>query len=108
MPLRINDLVHEITLQAPIRAPNGKGGFTTTWRDIDTVWAAIWPKSSKEQLSAGQVGSEMTYNVRIRYRGGIKSDWRCKYGRRYFNISGSPVDFEMRHEYLDLPCKEVA
>ena len=105
--MRIGDLKHMITLQAPTLTPDGMGGHKTTWADIATVWAAIWPVSANEQVKNMQVAGEITHRVRIRYRANIRPSWRVKFGDRYFNIVGPPVNTEMRNEWLDLVCKEA-
>ena len=103
----IGSLRRRITLQYPTRVTDGMGGFTETWVDAATVWAAIWPLSSREGLAAGQVAGEVTHRIRIRYRSGIRTSWRVRYGERYYNIAGPPVDPNTAHRWLDIPCREA-
>ena len=102
-----SELNKRITLQQPTRAADGMGGFTVSWADAATVWAAIWPVSAAERISASKETGEITHRIRIRYRSGIRSSWRIKYGDRYFNIAGPPIDPNMAHRWLDILCKEA-
>jgi SPP1 family predicted phage head-tail adaptor len=105
--MRIGELNKLVTIQYQTKATDSMGGFTVTWADLGTVWAAIWPVSAKETVQAGQNIMAITARVRIRYRSGFKPDWRIKYGDKYFSIS-SIINPEMRNEWLDLLCREVA
>ena len=84
--MRSGDLNKRITIQVPEKAPDGKGGFTKTWSDHKTVWAAIWPSLAKEITQSMQTDMVISYRIRIRYRSGFKPSWRLKFGNRYFNI----------------------
>ena len=102
------ELNKRITLQYQTRVPDGMGGFTPSWvTAVANIAAAIWPTSAKEQLQAGQVSGEITHRIRVRYRSVLKSSWRVKFGNRYFAILAPPIDPNMKHEWLDLLCKEA-
>jgi len=102
----IGDIRHRVTLQAPAKAPDGMGGFTVTWTDAATVWAAIWPVSASETIQAAQTGMTITHRIRIRYRAVLKASWRISWGGRYFNIV-SVIDPNMAHRWLDIMCREA-
>lgn len=104
----IGDLNKRITLQHTTKIPDGMGSFTTTWNDTATVWAAIWPLSVSERIMSKQLSGELTHRIRIRYRRGIRTSHRIKFGERYFNIDGPPINPNERNEYLDIMAKEVA
>lgn len=106
--MKIGDLTKRVTLQYETKTADGMGGFSTSWVDAATVWAAIWPTSAKESLAAGQVSGEITHRIRIRYRRGIRTSWRIKFGTRYFNIAGPPINPNEANEMLDLLVKEAA
>jgi SPP1 family predicted phage head-tail adaptor len=104
--MQLGALDKRVTLQYETSAPDGMGGFTTTWADSGTTWAAIWPVSASEQISASSQTLTITHRVRIRYRAVVRASWRVLYNGRYFAIT-SIVDPNMKHEWLDLLCKEV-
>ena len=100
------DLNKRITLQYPTKVPDGMGGFTTSWVDAATLWAAIWPVSAGEQIQAQAPTMTITHRIRIRFRTGIRAAWRIKFADRYFNIV-SVVDQNMSHRWLDIMAKEA-
>lgn len=105
--MRIGDLKKRIELQKPTSASDGIGGYTKTYVSEHIVWAAIWPVSAKDQMQAGQMTGTITHRIRIRYNSELQSDWRIKYGDRYFAIMGPPVNQNEGNRILDLLCKEV-
>jgi SPP1 family predicted phage head-tail adaptor len=82
------------------------GGFTVTWIDHATTWAAIWPLSANETKEAMQTGMTITGRIRIRYRTVLKPSWRIRYGNRFFNIV-SVLNPNEANEWLDLMVKEA-
>ena len=104
--MRIGDLKHRITIQAPTRVPDGMGNTDNTWTDRATIYAAIWPVSAKEQIASMGLVLTMTHRIRIRYRSDIKSDWRLKYKNSLFNIV-SIVNPNMENRMLDIIVKAV-
>ena len=101
-------LNRQITLQYPTKVSDGMGGFTQAWVDAATVWAKISTLRSDEALIAMQTTGTAIHNVIIRYRTDVKSSWRIKYGNRYWNIIGPPIDVNQEHRYLDIKAKEAA
>lgn len=106
--MRIGDLNKRLELQKKTQVADGVGGYTDTYTTECTVWGALWPISSKEQVQAGQMAGEVTHRVRIRYRRVVRSDWRVKYGNRYFAITGPPINMDEANKMLEFICKEVA
>ena len=104
--MRIGDLNKQITIQYPTKVSDGMGGFTETWTNAATVWAAIWPISANELVRSMQQTMEISHRIRIRYRSVLRPDWRIKYGNRFFNII-SIINPNMKNELLDLMCKEA-
>jgi SPP1 family predicted phage head-tail adaptor len=101
------DLNKRVVIQAQTKTPDGLGGFVVVYSDLATVWAAIWPVSATERVSANTITLINTHRIRIRYRMGFKSSWRIKFGNRYFSIV-SIINPNEANEYLDLMCKEAA
>ena len=96
-----------ITLQQSTRVSDGMGGFTLSYVDVDSVWAAIWPVSANETVAANATTMVISHRIRIRYRSVLKPSWRIKFGARYFAIV-SIINPNERNEWLDLLCKEAA
>ena len=68
MDVRIGDLKKRIMLQSPSVAADGMGGQSVTWTDVKEVWAAIWPTSASEVMSAQSAVLSVSHRIRIRYR----------------------------------------
>ena len=104
-------LRHRVTIQQPFEATAG-GETAITWSDVETgVWAAIEPISSREYFLASQVRADITHRVTVRYRPGIKANWRIVWRdggtERILNLLGPPIDREERHAWLELMCGEA-
>jgi len=106
-PTSPDELNKRITIQASTKVPDGGGGFTTTWVDIATIWAAIWPTSANEITQANATVMVISHRIRIRYRAVLKTGWRVKFGNRYFSIVGATCPNEGR-EWIDIMAKEAA
>ena len=85
-----------------------RGEDPAVWEDICTVWAAINNAGSREYWEARAAHGELTHKVTIRYRKGVDTEMRVLYGDRAFHIIAPPVDFDMRHKYLILKCREAS
>ena len=104
--MRIGSLNKRIMLQYTTKVSDDMGGFTSTWTNAATVWAAIWPISAREQVQSMKETMTISHRIRIRYRSVLKPDWRVKFGNRYFNIV-SIINQNEKNEMLDLMCKEA-
>ena len=103
----IGDLKQRVVLQYQSKVADGMGGFTVTWVDDATVWAAIWPVSAAETIQAAQAAMTITHRIRMRYRAALKASWRISWDGRRFNIV-SIIDPNMAHRWLDVLVKEAA
>lgn len=101
------DLKHRVTIEAPVKTPDGAGGFTTSYSTIATVYAAIWPVSASEQVQAMQATMTITHKITIRYRSVLKGSWRLKYGNKYYSIV-SIINPNMDNKFLTILAKEAA
>jgi len=103
----IGRLNKRITVQYPTETADNVGGFTTTWNDLATIWAAIWPTSARELIQSMSNVMEITHRIRIRYRDDILHNYRISFGTRYFNIV-SIINPNERNQWLDIMAKEVS
>lgn len=106
--MRAGDFDKLIDIQYLTRASDGMGGFTETYATkYSNVWAAIWPISAKDQIQSEQMTGTITHRIRIRYKRVLKSNWRIKYGNRYFAIIGPPINLKENNRILELLCRET-
>ena len=103
--MRAGALKHKITIQEKTQTSDGMGGYTETWKELYTVWAAIWPVSGREYIATGRKEGEVTHRIQIRYREGIMPSHRVLYGSRVFDIR-AVLNHEEKNKYLDLMCVE--
>jgi len=79
-------LRHRLTLQQEIQTADGAGGYARSWQNIADLWAEINPISGKEIAFAGQLQTQISHKITIRYRAGITAGMRLLYDARAFNI----------------------
>ena len=96
----------QITIQICTQDQDAAGQPSETWSTFATLYANIKPLVGKDYLAAKQVVDEVSHDVTVRYRRGIKPKMRVSYLDRYFEIV-SVIDPEEKREWLYLKCKEV-
>ncbi len=84
-------LRHRLTLQQEVKTPDGAGGYTRSWQDVGDLWAEITAVSGKsiygrERLYGGQLQSEISHKIVIRYRSTVSTSMRLVFDGRIFNI----------------------
>lgn len=104
--MRSGELRHRVTLQYPTDTADGMGGYTRTWTDDETVFAAIWDTPASATVTLGKQAEPDVTRIRIRYHSTIDSTWRLKWGTTYYAIH-SVVNPDKRNRSLDLVCKEA-
>ncbi len=50
-----------------------------TYTAVDTVWAAVKAMSGSEVLAAGSIGSQVTYEVEMRFRPDVTPKYRIQW-----------------------------
>ena len=107
MVLRAGTLRHRLIFQSKSSTGDGMGGVTYSWTDDRTMYGAIWPLRGSERLTAQQLESSITCQVRIRYASDISPANRIQVGdsTQYLDIV-SVVNPEYRNRELILYCKE--
>jgi len=92
---------HVVQLQTPTTVPDGDGGVTETWVNLDPVWyVAIHPATVRdlEREAAGTVVATATHIIRGAYRGDVKVDARMLFDGRTFRITGVATPKERKIE----------
>lgn len=99
------DLRHRIRIEQAVRTPDGGGGAEVTWQLVAQVWAAIWPRTSSEQLQSDRVAGIATHDIWIRYRPDVVPQMRFVSGNRTFDIRGV-LDIDERRRWLKCVSQE--
>lgn len=124
--MKFGKMRHRVTIQKLTRTDDGAGGYTETWEDIATVWAAVEPLSGREYYLAQQTQAEVSHKVTMRYgqwydeyfltpfssaqegETVVKPQMRIVYDGRPFSFDiQSVIDVKERHRELVVLCKEV-
>ena len=110
----VSRLRHRLMLQQEVQTPDGAGGYTRSWQDIAALWAEIIPLtgsgssacgSGKEAFFAGQIQSEISHRILLRYRSGITPAMRLVFESRAFNIR-SVAETDEKRDTLQLLVQE--
>ncbi len=105
----IGRLNKRITFQQPFQDKQKKNEYgepVDEWEDIKTVWAEIAPVSGNQFFAAKQINSEITHNVYIRYREGLKPNMRVLFKGRVFEILYI-MNIKEENRLLQIYCKEL-
>jgi len=103
--LSVGAMRHRVTIQEKVRVTDGQGGWTYTWSDVDTVWAAIKEAKASEKLFAERLEQNVTHKIYMRYRSAMSTDYRISYGSRIFQIHGFSDPDEKTH-WIELRVEE--
>ena len=92
-------------MEAAQRVSDGAGGFTESWAEVATVWAALRPSGGGEAVDSGRLAGRLTHEVRLRYREGVTPAMRVRSGTRVFHILAA-IDEDERRRWLRCLCEE--
>ena len=99
----------KVDLQSPMKIPDGLGGYISSYATVpggSNIPAQAWTTASTEAASGDYITSVRVQKFKIWYRPVLKTNWRVKWGTRYFSITAADPDD--RNRFLFLTCKEVA
>ena len=98
-------LRQRLTLQQEVQTPDSAGGYTRSWQDVASLWAEIVPVSGREAWFAGQLQSEVTHKILLRYRSGVSAGMRLLFESRVFAIR-YVMNVREENELLELLAQE--
>lgn len=104
---RVGALRHRVTLEAPIDAPDGAGGFSRSFVPVADLWARIAPGSAREDFVEQRAEQATNQVVTIRWREGVAKDMRFVHRGRKLRIQ-SAVDPDERRRFLICQCEEIS
>lgn len=102
-------LDQRVTIQSPVdsRGATFADPQAASWSTVATVWAAVEPLAGREWFRNQEVGASAEVRVTLRWRDGVTEKMRLVHGARTYEIVAPPIDVELRHEQLQLMCREV-
>ena len=103
--MKIANLRQRISIEQLARTPDGQGGFTESWSEFASVWAAIEPASASERYFAQRIESNISHKITIRWLDNVKSEMRIIFEGRIFQIHGVRRINEERW-FMTIDCME--
>jgi SPP1 family predicted phage head-tail adaptor len=97
---------HRLTVQTKSNVSDGQGGYTESWADSFDIWASIEPLKGWEKYQAMQVETPLTHKIIARYRAGITTAHRLKFGTRILHIKEVINENEAK-AFLRIMAQEV-
>ena len=104
--MKIGGLRHRVVLQKKEITEDELKQQSEVWTDIASVWASVEPVSGREYFAAGQVNSEISVKITIRYRKDVTPDIRMVFGGKVYELL-SVINPKERSKALILMCREV-
>jgi SPP1 family predicted phage head-tail adaptor len=102
----IGALRHRVTLEAPVDAPDGAGGFSRSFTPIANLWARVAPGGAREDFVEQRAEQAANHVVTIRWRDDVTKDMRFVHRGRKLRIQ-STVDPDERRRFLVCQCEEI-
>jgi SPP1 family predicted phage head-tail adaptor len=105
--MRAGKLIHLIEIQSPIETTDAAGGPIPTWDEqtpYAQLYASVQPLRGREIIAAG-TDTQTTHKITTRYKAGITTDMRIKFGERYFGID-SVINVDERNVMLEIMAVE--
>ena len=80
-----------LTLEEPVRSPDGAGGFAVTWTALGSLWAEVRPGTGRERAGRGATMSRVPVKIAVRAApvgaaSRPKPEQRFRDGARVFHI----------------------
>ena len=102
-------LASRLTLESPVRTPDGGGGATVTWVPVGHLWGEIEARSARETAPGDRVSSRVTHRITLR-RGPTAAErpgpeQRLVHRGRVFAIHGV-AEADPRGAYLTVWAEE--
>lgn len=79
------------------------GDFQT----IRSLWVQIKPVSSSADVNSSAVVSDVTHEIKMHFREGVRVGMRFKRKSRIFDIVDPPINEREENRFLICPCKEL-
>lgn len=102
----IGALRHRLRLEAPVDADDGAGGFSRSYRTVNSIWAQVSATSASQQFSEQKFEQASSYQVVIRWRADIAAGMRFVFRDRLLLIQ-TFSDPDGRRRFLTCACEEI-
>lgn len=103
--MKIGRLRHRVTIMQDVVTEDGKGGSTTSWEQLDKVWANVKGQRGNESEIGEQSQSVTNYDVEMRERSDVRASMRLEWGDRTLNILSV---IHLPQGRMMLPCRDIS
>lgn len=84
-------LTRQLLLEDRVSAPDGSGGFETSWQVLGSLWAEMTAQAGRKDLVAGRKHSRVVYRILVRgmpvgSASRPRPEQRLRDGKRVFQI----------------------
>lgn len=104
MALTAGELREKLSFSRAVRAPNGSGGFTTTYNEYLNTFAAVVEERSNPQLIANQENVVNYVHFKIRYRPDFPVLNTDRMTWRGFNFTVNNIKVDPLRTQIDIYC----
>lgn len=103
--IRTSELRHQIVIEQATKTDDGGGDYVPSWSTLYTPRAKVSDPKAHEKISAEKMEHTITHVVTIRYRSGIDTSMRIRFGSRYLYIK-TIVNPGERNRWLVMTAEE--
>lgn len=103
--IQVGNLREPATLQVEVKTADGGGGFTTSWKDVRTVWCEIIPLSGTQRLENMRRDVSVSHWIHARDEGDITECNRIAYKGKFYKLV-AVWSIKLRGEYLRIIAQE--
>lgn len=97
-------LSHRLTLERPVRAPDGGGGASVTWETVADMWAAVEALGGGERVDVGRLAGDVNARITIRHRDDVTPAMRFRIGTQVYEIVAA-LDGDGGRRFLRCDCQ---
>lgn len=104
------ELTERVAILKDTKSSDTQGGRSAAESTLATVWASVRPLSAREQMQAQAIGSNVSYEVKIRLRDDVTPQMRLTW-TPYLGSAKTLQVMGVRYperDHLLLDCAEVA
>lgn len=102
----LSTLDRRVTLEAQTLTPDGGGGYSASWNQLATVWAAIEHITGADVFGPDAAEARVKYRVTIRRRTDVLTGMRVNDNGRVFTIT-AVLDDGPQAQFLTLMTEKI-
>lgn len=104
MTINVSEMNRRVVLESYTYTQGDAGGSTPVLAESVTVWAKVEQKGGSMSFTQSQLMADATYQITMRYRSGVTTNWNVVYEGQTFMINKIVTDTEGYKRYMILDC----